>query len=100
MVEKLKRHSVLTMDGTFEVVPKQYHQLFTIGYIEAYHVFPVIFGFLKDKHKETYSKFFNTVKLLINLNTIEIIKAIFELSSILAIRENFPNVQILDVIYT
>lgn len=94
MVEKLKQHSVLAMDGTFEVVPKPYHQLFTISYIEEHHVFPVIFGILKDKRKETYSKFFNTIKHLINLNTIEVIKTDFELSSILALRENFADVQI------
>lgn len=90
MLNKLNCNNVWAVDGTFQVVPAPYYQLYSICYIKENHVFPAVFGILKNKQKDTYVKFFNILKLLVNINHPLIIKSDFESASISALRESFP----------
>jgi hypothetical protein len=94
LLQKLNENSVWTVDGTFSVVPKPYYQLYSIGFIRETHVFPVIFGILKNKTKETYSNFLNIVRQLTNFNDPLFIKTDFEHASILALKEQLPNTNV------
>jgi hypothetical protein len=82
------------VDGTFSVVSKPYYQLYMISFISDNHVFPSIFGMLKNKKKETYNNFFSIIKQLININEPRFIKTDFEHASLISLRESFPNSQI------
>ena len=50
MIRNLLSNDVWCVDGTFDVVPKPYFQLFTISYLNESHVFPAIFCILKTKN--------------------------------------------------
>ena len=58
MAQNLKNNSIWCVDGTFAVVPTPYMQLFTVSYIVDHHVFPCVFGILKNKKQNTYLSFF------------------------------------------
>jgi hypothetical protein len=50
------------MGGTFEVVPRQITQLFTISSIQQNYVIPVIYGILQNKRNSTHVKLFETIR--------------------------------------
>jgi hypothetical protein len=45
MISKLNNNDVWAIDGTFNVVPDPYMQLYTISYIRDHHVFPLFFQY-------------------------------------------------------
>lgn len=78
------------MDGTFDTVPKLFLQLFTIHGKWEGKVLPLVYIFLADKSKESYSVVFGELKCLRpDLNPLRIMTD-FEISSIAACQEVFP----------
>lgn len=94
MINKLNENHVWAVDGTFQVVPRPFYQLFTISYLNNNHVFPVVFALLKNKTHETYSKIYQILRRIIPLNMPNTIKTDFEQASISALRDNFPDSRI------
>lgn len=92
MAYQLKCNNILSIDGTFKVVPTPYCQLFTISFLKNAHVFPVVFAILKNKRKETYENLFKLLNTMIGPLNPRIIKTDFEYASILAVKNIFPNV--------
>lgn len=91
-------------DGTFEYAPIFFLQLYTIhGYKNGIYV-PLVYFFLKDKFKNTYT---NVWKYLISICEkqslvfkIKILHIDFEIGAIEAVKEVFPAVQIKNAVFT
>jgi hypothetical protein len=93
-IENLKINKIWCVDGTFQVVPSPWYQLYTISYIINNRVFPAIFAILKNKKQKTYEDMYSFIKLFEpNLNP-RVIKTDFEISAINAIKIKFPNATI------
>ena len=50
------------IDGTFEICPRLFYQVFTINVFVHGQQFPLVYGLLQGKSRETYNKFFMGVK--------------------------------------
>jgi hypothetical protein len=73
----LSLNNTWSIDGTFQVVPKPFYQLFSISYISNNMVFPSIFIILKNKKQSTYERMFKIIKTLNNnLNPIKVISVL------------------------
>lgn len=46
------------VDGTFEICPRLFYQVFTINAFVHGQQFPLVYGLLPGKSRETYNKFF------------------------------------------
>lgn len=78
------------MDGTFNTVPKLFLQLFTIHGKWEEKILPLVYIFLADKGKKSYRAVFEELKCLKpDLNPLRIMTD-FEMSSIVACQEVFP----------
>lgn len=91
LAEKLAVFNTWCIDGTFSILPRPYKQMVTIGFIRDHHVFPVVFGLLKDKKFKTYINFLKIVKILIPNLGPQIIKVDFEMAFIQALKTSFPD---------
>ncbi|KAF9764621.1 Protein FAR-RED IMPAIRED RESPONSE 1, partial [Nosema granulosis] len=80
--------------ATFSVVPGLYRQLYTISYFREHHVFPCIFGLLKNKSFETYNFIFKTIMCLVGVLNPTVIKTDYEISAITALTSIWPNARI------
>ena len=91
---KLAMKEIWCVDGTFDVVPRPFYQLYSISYIENNHVVPCIFALLKRKTQETYTRLFETVLQLIGNCSPRVIKTDFERAAINALQIAFPQTHI------
>lgn len=57
----LSRAKLILGDGTFYVVPKQFHQLYTLHGCFNGHYVPLVFGLLPDKSETSYTQFLDAV---------------------------------------
>ena len=90
-LQNLVENNIWSIDGTFQVVPSPWYQLYTISYVFNNRVFPAIFCILKNKRKETYDNLLNIiVQLKPDLNP-RLIKTDFEISAINAFQNKFKN---------
>ena len=64
-LELLRTASVVYIDATFRVVPRLFHQLFTLFVPLAEHTFPVCFALMSRKTTETYEAVFRVVHELV-----------------------------------
>jgi hypothetical protein len=87
------------VDGTFHVVPSPYFQLYTVSFIKDFHVYPVIFALLKNKTFRTYSKLFELITALSNIQTPSTIKTDFKFAAISALQRSFPNAKFRDLCF-
>lgn len=90
-IENLKVNTLWSVDGTFQVVPKPWFQLFTISYIVNNQIMPSIFVILKNKKQSTYEKMFFIIKTLNSELTPNTIISDFEYASLKAIKNSFLN---------
>lgn len=90
LVEKLYENNVWCVDGTFDVVPNPYFQLYTISFIKSNHVFPSIFALLMDKKQETYNNLFTLIFLMKGRAYPSIIKCDYEIAALNSLNMNFP----------
>lgn len=97
--DTLAENSQCFVDGTFKSCPQQFKQIFTIhvdvgSSAEETNIIPVVYGFLPDKRKVTYERFFHLVKESIPDWNPDKLKIDFEEGAVLAIRNAFPNADI------
>ena len=64
-IDRLKNANTWAIDGTFDVVPRPYYQLLTIGFIVDTHILPVIYCVLPDKLQNTYTSIFRIINNMI-----------------------------------
>lgn len=82
-------------DGTFRTCPSQYRQIYTImGDIKGYN-FPLVYFIMKEKSKAVYLKVLQKLKDLTNNYTPDNITIDFEMAAFLAIKEIYPQTQIM-----
>lgn len=93
-IENLKRNDVWSVDGTFQVVPKPWFQLFTISYLSNNQVVPSIFVILKNKKQSTYERMYNILKSFNSDLAPATVISDFEYSSIKAITNSFTDVKL------
>jgi len=87
-------------DGTFEYAPKYFVQLYTIHCFKNGHYVPVVYFFLNDKSKETYSDMWKFIvdlcfKMTNRVLDITNLHLDFELGAHTAAVEMFPRVNII-----
>ncbi|RMZ99549.1 hypothetical protein BpHYR1_012475 [Brachionus plicatilis] len=93
-IEFLNSESVWYVDGTFEISPDIFKQLFTINVIKNNRNLPLVYCFLPNKQQKTYIKLFNNLKSK-GISVIPVyIFSDFELAIMNSIRECFPGAQI------
>jgi hypothetical protein len=93
-LNSLKNNKIWCVDGTFQVVPKPWYQLYTISFLKNNCVFPSVFIILKNKKYETYC---NALKILCENNVglcPKVIKSDFEIASINALKLIWPDAKI------
>ena len=83
-MDLLSRSSEWFMDGTFDVSPPLFAQIYSI------HGTQLVFALLPNKRRATYESFFTELKNITNLNPTSIVTD-FELATIQASRAVFPN---------
>ena len=93
-MRRLSTAKMLFMDGTFEVCPRLFYQIFTIHILENEKQFPMVYCLLPGKSREIYNRVFTLIKeKMQNLGTDlmpEFIMSDFELALIQSVRINFP----------
>ena len=94
MINLLKTKEIWTIDGTFSITPTKYFQLYTIGFIENNHCFPVVYALLKDKTISTYKFLFNFIKAKMGEFQPKIVKTGFEYAASTAFKECFSTCQV------
>ena len=92
-VARLRENNFWSIDGTFKVVPNPYEQLLSISYIREHHIHPAVYTILKDKSEQTYTKMLTILTELVGIYS-NIIKTDFELASINAFRNFFPEARL------
>lgn len=90
MINVLSTKPIMSVDGTFTVVPSPYYQLFTFCYLEENHGVPCVFAFLKNKEQTTYVNLFRLIKEIVGEFSPQIIKTDFEYATIAALQIVFP----------
>jgi hypothetical protein len=98
-IARLKENNIWATDGTFSCVPEPFFQLYTISYIKNHHVFPCIFGLLKNKNQDTYVFMFKTIIDLVGILTPNIIKTDFEIAAINALKLTWPAARVSGCIF-
>ena len=96
-ISELANSKRILCDGTFYAAPTLFRQMYTIhGEIHG-HSFPLLYGFLHDKSRATYERFFRNVKSLFNISNLTIrwepLIIDYEVAAHQAFREVFPNVE-------
>lgn len=86
-------------DGTFEYAPKYFVQLYTIHCFKNGHYVPVVYFFLNNKLKETYTNMWKFIvdlcfKLTKKVLTIPNLHLDFERGAHKAVKEVFPDINI------
>ncbi|CAF1936087.1 unnamed protein product [Rotaria magnacalcarata] len=88
---------LLFMDGTFDVSPAQFKQLYTIHAIKHDQVYACVFGLLGSKKSHTYKNLFQELKSIaakMNLRfDPKMIMSDFETGLIRAIQQEFPQAE-------
>ena len=86
------------VDGTFEICPRLFYQVFTINVFVHGQQFPLVYGLLPGKSRETYNKFFMVVKEEAMQHGISFspdeIMADFELALVQSLELQFPGARI------
>lgn len=93
-IDNLRNNTIWSVDGTFQVVPKPWFQLFTISYIINNQLIPSVFIILKNKRQSTYERMYNIINVLNGGFAPTTVISDFEYSSIKAIANSFPNATI------
>ena len=79
-------------DGTFEVVPAQFAQLYTVHGLKEGRNIVGCYGLLPDKRRQTYVDFFTQVQALTGGAVPASMMTDFELGAINAFNDIYPNV--------
>jgi hypothetical protein len=64
----MRKHREFYIDGTFNIAPKVYKQVFTFQLVVNGFNLPMLYCFLPDKTSDTYRKCFNLVSELLDFN--------------------------------
>lgn len=94
MVDLLFQNEIWCVDGTFNVVPAPYYQLYTISFLINNHVYPSIFVILKNKSLQTYNNMFDLIFNMKGIPNPKVIKTDFEKAVISCLKTKFPRSQI------
>lgn len=85
-------------DGTFDIVPQPFTQLFSIHAFVGGTLIPFLYVFMSHKSKELYKQVFEWIKGFAVLNNIQIawekFTVDFESGLLPALKESFPQVQL------
>lgn len=79
-------------DGTFKTAPPLFQQLYTIHGVHYHNVVPTVFALLPNKTEETYTRLLTDLKNRRPALNPETVMTDFELASINAFQNQFPNV--------
>ena len=81
-------------DGTFNVVPEVFHQLYIIHTVYRDHVVPVCYGLLRRKDGATYERLFNKILKFAPEQTSESMMIDYEKACVDAYHSVFPNAEL------
>ena len=94
MVDLLSCYHHWFVDGTFSVTPNIFYQVFTVHVLVNDTIIPCLYGFLPNKSKQSYERFWSGVYSFIQNLQPESILTNFELASIQPIQQRFPEATI------
>jgi hypothetical protein len=80
-------------DGTFDIAPKMFTQLYTIHSLKGHKTIPLLYAFLPNKKKETYIRLFKVVSTKIK-HMPQSYNADFEQAVFGAVKDTFPECEL------
>lgn len=89
-INYLNNSNIWCVDGTFEISPTLFKQLFTINVIESGRNIPLLYAFLSDKEQETYSRLFEILSKRLNSSPAYIL-CDFEKAILNSLQHYFPS---------
>ena len=96
---KLSELDTIYVDGTFSTCPSLFRQLFTINGFVGGQQFPLVYGFLPNKSRADYNRFFTIVKQEMQNSGLTLqpsaVMEDFELTLIQAVELQFPSTRIM-----
>ena len=87
------------MDGTFELCPQIFYQIYTIHALNNNQVFPCVFALLPNKNEGTYNQIFREVRNDVTRQRNEPSDFLidFERAAVNAVTNQMPQLQVLKV---
>ncbi|RNA15738.1 hypothetical protein BpHYR1_039360 [Brachionus plicatilis] len=86
----LKNIKIWCVDGTFEITPTLFYQLFTINVIESGRNIPLLYAFLSNKNQDTYFRLFESLSTRLNSSP-DYIFCDFEKAILNSLEKFFPS---------
>ena len=93
-LEILKESDHWFADGTFDIAPNAYYQVYTIHCLHMGRVFPCLYAVMSNKKQSMYTDFFEQVREYVNEKCPETVTLDFEIAAINALELIFPNAEI------
>ena len=93
-MQHLVSSEVWYVDGTFKISPRLFSQVYIIMTQKFRGVIPVLYALLPNKQRVTYSRLFTMIKECEPTVNPKSIICDFEIAAFLAIKENFPHVEV------
>ena len=98
-IDVLKNSPHWFADGTFDVCPRAFYQVYTIHAIKNGSVFPCLYILLSNKKQSMYQDLFSLVKEMCALPNPETITVDFEMAAINAFHETFSETLVCGCFY-
>ena len=93
-IVQFRASKVWSIDGTFDVCPRGWMQLYTISIIRNRHVLPIVYALLPSKATSCHKEFIFYINRLISGLTPNIIITDFELAAINAFQASYPSARL------
>ncbi|XP_050053383.1 uncharacterized protein LOC126549053 [Aphis gossypii] len=92
-LELMGKYNNWFVDGTFKCTPTLFTQIYTIHVLTTNSLIPAVYALLPNKSQKTYVHLLNQLKKIKSTLSPKLIMSDFEMASINAFKEVFPNLK-------
>ena len=93
-LEILKQSDHWFADGTFDIAPTAYYQVYTLHCLHMGRVFPCLYAVMSNKKQSMYTDFFEQVREYVSGRSPKTVTIDFEMAAINALKLIFPDTKI------